>query len=70
MGPQGAMGLYVIVVFAGHTLYKSVGPQCAMGLSVDVVFAGHILFNSMWVIKAPRGCLFLWYLLIIGFKNL
>ena len=57
MSPQGAMGLSVIVVFAGHRFYESVGPQCAMRLSVDVVFAGNILFKILWVPKAPWGCL-------------
>ena len=45
MGPQCAMGLSVIVVFADHMfLLEYVGPQYAMGLSVFVAFASHILF--------------------------
>ena len=42
VGPQGAMGLSVIMVFAVHVFLKEYeAPQGAMGLSVIVVIAGY-----------------------------
>ena len=40
-----------------------------MGLSVDGSFAGYILFKNMWVLKAPWGCLLLFYLMVMFFKE-
>ena len=46
------------------------GPQGAMGLSVIVVFDGHVFLKFMRVLSVPWGCLLLWYLLVMSFKNL